>query len=119
MQRRQRLGHRVVFKVNAEQAVADDVWCLQELYGNAVAGRLISAFSRLFTHYLQAGPQLPSYSHVFQENAWAATLHSMCTGHVNMSTCRWQCHSAMWQFTLQACMSRAQSSAGAVLLALS
>ena len=28
----------------------------QELYGNAIAGRLISVFSRLFTHYLQARP---------------------------------------------------------------
>lgn len=33
---------------------------LQELYGNAVAGCLISAFSRLFTHYLQV--RLPCYS---------------------------------------------------------
>ena len=26
---------------------------IQELYGNAVAGRLLSCFSRLFTHFLQ------------------------------------------------------------------
>lgn len=26
---------------------------MQELYGNAVAGRLLSCFSRLFTHFLQ------------------------------------------------------------------
>ncbi|KAK9845826.1 hypothetical protein WJX81_003612 [Elliptochloris bilobata] len=30
------------------------VHAVQELYGNALAGRLISAFSRLFTNYLQA-----------------------------------------------------------------
>lgn len=29
------------------------VHAVQELYGNTAAGELLSAFSRLFTHYLQ------------------------------------------------------------------
>ena len=33
---------------------------IQELYGNVVAGRLLSGFSRLFTTFLQVDP--PSYT---------------------------------------------------------
>ena len=50
-------------KMHAERGYSGCLGTTQELYGNAVAGRLISAFSRLFTHYLQARPQLPLPSH--------------------------------------------------------